>query len=79
MIERSIKEVHADDTERFLLLDVRFVKHPHVDDNLAWFTAWLGLKSHTKPAVRFIVLFEAARRHSIGKNKEFLFWPQALY
>jgi len=72
MIKRAIKEVHTDDTKRFLLLDVRFVKHPHVDDNLVWFTAWLGLKSHTKPAVRFIVLFKTARRHRVGENKKCL-------
>src|SRR5438046_8079891 len=76
MIKRAIKEVHTDDTKRFLLLDVRFVKHPQVDDNLVWFTAWLGLKSHAKPAVRFIVLFKTARRHSVGKNKKCLLSPE---
>src|SRR5437773_3645652 len=36
------------------------------------FTAWPGLKSHAKPAVRFIVLFKTARRDSVGKNKKCL-------
>ena len=76
MIKRAIKEVHADDTKRFLLLHIRFVKHPHVDDNLVWFTARLGLKSHTKPAMRFTVLFETARRNSIGKNEKCLLNPE---
>src|SRR5438874_3886022 len=70
MIKRSIKEVDTHDTKRLLVLDISFIKHPHMDDNLAWFSVWLGLKSHTKPAVGFIVVFKTARRDRVSENKK---------
>src|SRR5262245_41696493 len=43
-----------------------------MDNDLAWLPSGLGLKPHTQPAVRFIALFEAARRDGIGEDKECL-------
>src|ERR1700730_2930902 len=70
MVESAVKKIHSDNAERFLLIDVRLIEHPNVDDNLAWFAARLFLKAHAQPAVRFVVLLEAARRHGVGENKK---------
>ena len=70
VVKSAIEQVHADDTERFLLFDVGFIKQPHVDDNLARWAAFLGLKSHAEPSVRFIVLFKTARCHGVRKNEK---------
>ena len=59
--------------ERFLLIDVLFVEHADVNDDLARFAARLGLKTNAEPAVRFVVLLETARRHRVGENKESAF------
>src|SRR6266487_1935601 len=73
VVKSAIEQVHADDTERFLLFDVGFIQQPHVDDNLARWAAFLGLKSHAEPSVRFIVLFKTARRHGVRKNEKRFF------
>ena len=52
MIERAVDQVHADHAERFLLVDVCFVEHAHVNDDLARLAARFGLKAHPEPAVR---------------------------
>ncbi len=70
MVEGAVNQIHADDSERFLLIDVRFVQHPDVDDDLARLTARLGLETHPQPAVRFVVLLETPRRHRVRENKE---------
>ena len=70
MVERAVKQIHADDAERFLLIDVRFVEHPDVNDDLARFAARLALETHPEPAVRFVVLLETARRDRVGENKK---------
>src|ERR1039457_4606886 len=70
MIERSIKEIHADHAQRFLLVDVRLVEHAHVNDDLARVAARLCLKTNAKPAVRFVVLLETARCHRVGENEK---------
>src|SRR5205085_8694651 len=62
--------IYADDPERFLLVDIRFIEHPDVDDNLARLTAGLLLKTDPEPAVRFVVLFETARGHCVRKHKK---------
>src|SRR5262249_12109497 len=41
-----------------------------MDNDLARLSAGLGLKTHAQPAMRFIALFETARRNSIRENKE---------
>ena len=46
MIERAVEQIHADDAERFLLVDIRFIEHPHVNDDLARFAARFGLKTN---------------------------------
>src|SRR5438094_8258258 len=73
LVKSAIQQIHADDTERFLLFDVDLIKQPHVDDNLARCTAFLGLKSHAEPSVRFIVLFKTARRYGVRKNEKRFF------
>src|ERR1043166_845262 len=70
MVEGAIEQVHSHYTKRFLLFDVQFIEHPHVNDDLARLRAWLSLEAHTEPAVRFIVLLETARGHGFGKNEE---------
>ena len=51
MIKRTEKQVYADNTERLLLIDVRLVEHPDVDDDLARFVARLFLKADAQPAM----------------------------
>ena len=70
LVKRPVKQIHSDHAERFLLLDIRFVEHAHVNDDLAWLAMWLGLKSHAEPAMRFGVVLETARRYRVGKNKK---------
>ena len=70
MIKRAVKQIHADDAERFLLIDIGFIEHAHVDDDLARLAARLRLKTNAEPAVRFVVLLETARRHRVGKNEK---------
>ena len=48
IVEGAVDQVHADDSERFLLIDVRFVQHPDVDNDLARLTARLGLETHPR-------------------------------
>jgi len=52
------------------LIDIRFIEHAQVNDDPAGFPADLGLKTHTEPAVRLVVLFESARRHGVGENRK---------
>ena len=70
IIKRAVKQIHADDTERFLLIDIRFVEHAHVNDDLARFRASLRLKPNAEPAVRFVMLLETARRDRVGENEK---------
>ena len=70
MVESAVKKIHSDNAERFLLIDIRLIEHPDVDDNLARFAARLLLKTHAQPAVRFVVLLEAASRDGVGKDKK---------
>src|SRR5438270_9236225 len=70
MKERAIEQIHADDPERFLLIDIRFVEHPDMDHDLARLAPRLILETNAQPAVRLVVLFETARRHRIRKNKK---------
>src|SRR5207249_8411096 len=73
VVKSAIEQIHADYTERFLLFDVGFIKQPHVNDNLAWWAAFLGLKSHAEPSMRFIVLFKTACCHGVRKNEKHFF------
>src|SRR6516165_1372245 len=43
-----------------------------MDNDLAWLPFGLGLKPHTQPTVRFITLFETARRNGVSEDKECL-------
>jgi hypothetical protein len=70
MIKRAVNQIHSNYAQRFLLFDVPFIQHPHVDNDLAWFPAEIGLKTDSEPAVCFVVLFEAARCHCVGKNEK---------
>ena len=65
-----MKQVHADDTEHFLLFDIGFVEHPHVNDDLARLGAGLALETHPEPAVRLVVLLETSRRDGVGKYEK---------
>src|SRR6266699_612067 len=78
MVKRAIEQIHANDTERFLLIDIRFVKHAYMNDNLVRVAAvFLGLKSNAQPAVRFIVLFETTCRHCIRENEKRFLRPES--
>src|SRR5207244_3098557 len=46
------------------------------DDNLARLRAWLGLKAHPEPAVRFAALFKTARCNGVCKDEEGLLRPE---
>jgi hypothetical protein len=41
-----------------------------MNNDLAWLSPGLRLKPQAQPAMRFIALFETARRDGIGENKE---------
>ena len=51
IIEGAVKQIYPDYAERFLLIDVRFIEHPHVNDDLTRFPARLALEPNPKPAV----------------------------
>ena len=70
IIKRAVKQIHADHAERFLLIDIGLVEHADVDDDLARFRARARLKPNPEPAVRFVVLFEAAGRDRVRENKK---------
>src|SRR5205814_2961137 len=70
IVKRSVKQVHSDHAEGFLLIGVRFIEHAHVNDDLTWFAARLGLKTNAQPTVRFIVLLEASGGYGVGKNEK---------
>src|SRR6185436_3679368 len=70
MIESAVKEVYADDAQTLLLIDVCFIKHPDVDNDLARFAAVLLLKADAQPTMRFVKLFKAASCNRVGKNKK---------
>ena len=53
MIERAVEKIHADNAERFLLIDIRFIQHAHVDDDLARLAARSAPES-ARPASRAI-------------------------
>jgi len=64
------EEDYSDHAKGFLLFDVSFVKQADVNNDLAWLATWLGLKSNPEPAVRFVALFETARRNCVGENEK---------
>src|SRR4029079_9807105 len=70
IVEGGVDQVHPDDSERFLLIDVRLVQHPDVDGDLARTTTRLRVDTKPQPAVRFVVLLEAACCNCVRKNKE---------
>src|SRR4029453_13783594 len=49
-----------------------------MDNDLAWLPPGLGLKPHAQPTVRFITLFETARRNGISEDKECFFGSKIL-
>ena len=65
-----MEKIHSNHAKGFLLLDVRFVEQTYVDNNLVWLPTRLKLKSHAQPAMRFVALFETARRDRVGENKK---------
>src|SRR5437868_2889605 len=70
MVEGTVDQIDPDNAERFLLIDVCLVKHADVNNNLARFTAVLGLKADPEPAMRFAMLLKTSCRHRIGKHEE---------
>ncbi|MEY2544530.1 MAG: hypothetical protein QOE81_1991, partial [Verrucomicrobiota bacterium] len=70
VIENAEEEVDPDDPERFLLIHVSLVQHPHVDHDLARLAPRVALETDAEPAVRFVVLLETARRYGVGKDEE---------
>ena len=70
MIERTVDEIDSDHPERFLLIDVGLINHTDVDNNLAWFTAVLGLETDAEPAMRLAMLLKASCRYRVGKHEE---------
>src|SRR4029077_12537557 len=49
---------------------ILFIQHADMNDDLARFGARLALKTDTKPAVRFVVLFETAGSYRVSKHEE---------
>jgi hypothetical protein len=69
-VKGAVEKIHPDEPQSFLLVDVCFVEQPNMDNDLAWLPPGLGLKPHAQPAMRFITLFETARRDGVGEDKE---------
>src|SRR5438046_5270632 len=70
MIKRAVNQVHSNYPQHFLLIDVRFVQHSQMNNDLARFATEFRLKTDSEPAVRFVVLLKTARRHGVGKDKK---------
>src|SRR5437868_12238354 len=70
MIEGTVNQVHSDDAERFLLIDIGLVQHADVDDNLARFSSVAGLEANAEPAMGLAMLFKAACDDSVGKHEK---------
>ena len=70
MIEGTVNQIDSDDAERFLLIDVRLIKHADVDNNLARVTTVLGLKANAEPAMRLAMLLKASGCYRVGKHEE---------
>src|ERR1700736_3395936 len=70
MVERTVEQINSDNAQGFLLFDVVFVQHPHMNDDLIWSTAWLGLETDSEPTIRFVVLFKTARGNGTRENEE---------
>ena len=49
--ERAVKQIHADDAERFLLQCVLRVEHSYMDENLTVLIPGVCLELDTHPAV----------------------------
>ena len=79
MIECAVKQIYSDHPERFLLVDVRFVEHANVNDNLARLATRLFLKSHPEPTVRFVVFLETSGRDCVGEDKERAFVAEFFF
>src|SRR2546421_7238666 len=49
-----------------------------MDDDLARLPSRLGLKTDSKPAMRFAAMFKTARRDCVGKNEKCFFGAEFL-
>src|SRR5688500_14054643 len=68
--KRAVKEIDANDPERFLLRRSVFIEHPHVHDDLARFIARMRLELYPHPAVAFGAPFERPRHHRVAKSEK---------
>ena len=70
MIKCGMDQVDADNAKRFLLADVLLFEHPHMDDDLRRFFAWLRLEFHAQPAVTVLLMRKTARGDRVGEHKK---------
>ena len=62
-----------------MLIDIRFIEHSHVNNNLARLRARGRLETNTQPAVRFVMFLETSRRYRVGKDEERAFIPKFFF
>ena len=76
MVECAVDEIDSDDAQGLLLINIGFIEHAHMDDDLVWLGPWLALEPKPKPAMCFASLFETAGSHGVGKNEEGSLLPE---
>ena len=69
-VKSAVGQVHAYDAERLLLLQVLFVQHVHVEDDLGRCPFGLSLELDPHPAVAFIIPLVAPGGDGIGEGEE---------
>src|SRR3977135_4397898 len=66
----AVKQVYADNSNRFLLAQPVGVMGADVNDDLRWLCTRSGLKSDPEPSIALSGPAISPRRHGIGENKE---------
>src|SRR5215472_314987 len=70
LIKGGVDEIDAQNTDGFLLKDIRGIPHVNVQQNLVGWAARLQLKPQTNPAMRVVGSSVVTRRNRINKRKE---------
>src|ERR1700730_16899437 len=70
LVEGGEDEIHAKNTNRLLLQDIRRISQIYVQENVVRGTAWLELKPKPHPAISIIRPGIVARGDGIGERKK---------
>src|SRR5262245_48421134 len=69
-MERSVNQIQSQNTDGFLLKNIRGIPHVDVQQNIVGWTAGLQLKAQTNPAMGIVGSRIVARRNGINEGKE---------